>query len=230
MKKEIITKLKLRECVHVKARSGLGSTTLLKSLPGVYVEPRPLKPIISALAGGKGSIVELKQRINYNQVLLIDDVHEITKQVKNFVSKAINQGLLVVSVGRRNVFRFTELELKLLSFEESVKLVNKHLKNKELSRIIVDEVGGNPGLLMQAVRKAKASDLKTMGGFEQFKKGLNKLVKRKELLSLSLIVMIYPLVQTLRHLFYAQREYQIGHYMAMTAYTIMLLKSMAKKK
>ena len=111
MKQELLARIELRECTHVKASPGLGATTLLKSLPGVYVEPRPLKPIVLALAGmEKGSISELSKIIDPEQTLLLDDVHEITAQVKRFIDKLLNKGLVLVTAGRRNVFKFFELE------------------------------------------------------------------------------------------------------------------------
>jgi len=223
-------RIKLKECTHLKARPGLGATTILKRLTGVYVQPRPLKPIMLALAHEtKGSINELKKVINPEQILLVDDIHEITKQIKNYLGKLLNHGLVMVTAGQRNVFKFFELELKDLSYHESVKLVRKHLKNLELARVIVSEVGGNPSLLMNAVRKAKArSDLKTLKGFEEFKQSINASLERKDLFKPALISVIAGVLISLRYLFYRLKDFESGYTVAMIAYSLITLSRIGK--
>ncbi len=232
MRSELINRIKLRECTHIKTKSGLGTTTFLKSLPGVLVDPAPLKQIVTALAGvNKGSINDLKKLIDYEQTLIIDDVHEVTNQVKRFVTKSISKGLVVMTAGLRNVFRFYELELKPLSYDESVKLVNKHLRNKDLSRVIVSEVGGYPGLLMQAVRKALArDDLMTVKGFNEFRNSINLSVKRIDLLKPVNLSIISGLLISIRYLLYTQHQFNYGYTVAMIAYALITIGRVSKKK
>ena len=232
MKQELLKRINLRECTHIKAKPGLGTTTLLKSLPGVYVESRPLKPIVLALAGlKKGSISDLSKIIDPEQTLLLDDVHEITAQVKRFIDKLLNKGLVLITAGKRNVFKFFELELKPLSYYESIKLVRKHLKNVELARVIVGEVGGNPSLLMNAVRKAKArKDLKTINGFKEFKKSINASIQRKDLFNPALITVVAGVLISLRYLFYRMKDFESGYTVAMIAYALITLGRIGKLK
>ena len=146
------------------------------------------------------------------------------------MSKLLNQGLVLVSAGERNEFGLEELELKPLTSEESLKLVKKHLRNKELARVIVSELDGNPARLMKAVRKALArDDLKTLTGFQSFKESINASLPRKELLSLGLLATLYPIIQSIRYLLYSQRNYQLGYKAAVAAYVLMLLKNLRKR-
>jgi len=229
---QITRRIGLRECTHLQAKSGLGATTLLKQLPGVYAESRPLKPIVQALAHeSKGSIVELKKLIDCTEALLLDDVHLITNQVKKFLEKLLNKGLVIVTAGRRNAFSFHELVLKPLSFNQSLKLVKRELGNIELARVIVNEIGGNPGLLMNAVRKAKArKDLKTLKGFGEFKHSINASLKRKDLLNPALISVVAGVLISLRYLFYRMRDFESGYTVAMIAYALITLGRVKKLK
>jgi len=227
--KFIKERIELRECTHIHAKEGYGATTLLRTLEknglGVYAEPRPLKQLVQALAGeSKGSIIELKKLINLNSVLLLDDVHLITNQVKDFLDKLLNHGLVIVSAGRRNVFKLFEIELKPLSFDASVKLVNYYLKNKELAKVIASEVGGNPSLLMRAVMKARVrKNLMTVKGFKAFRKSINASVKRRDLLNPVILSVISGILISLRYFFYIQREFKTGYTFAMIAYALITL-------
>ena len=236
MRRELINELNrlisLRECAHIKARSGLGLTTLLKSLDGVYAQPRPLKPMIQALAGEtKGSVQDLIKLIDCESTtLLIDDSELITKSIKGLLDKLINQGLVIVTGGSRNVFSFNEYLLKPLSLNESIDLVNKHLRNRELARVIAEEVGGKPVLIMNAVRKAKArSDLMTAQGFNEFKDSINSSIKRVDLINYKALIIIAGVLMSARYLFYLERDFSSGYLAAMIGYVLLTIGRVSQR-
>jgi len=225
----------LRECVHIKALSGVGKTTLLRELEnlgvGAYAEPTPLKPIIVALSGEKkGTVSELKELIDCDKsVLLLDDVHLITKQVKRFIHSMLNKGLVVVSIGSKNVFGFSELVLNEPSFSKAVSIVNGFIKNKELSRVIVSEVGTNPARFMKAVRRAMVrGDLRTVSGFSEFKDGINRLNERRELISHKTLVLAAGFLISLKYFFYVQGAFSNGYTAALIGYALMALSRLRK--
>lgn len=225
----------LRECVHIKASVGVGKTAFLKKLDsqgvGVYAEPSPLKPIVEALSGkSRGTISELKSLIDCdNSVLLLDDVNLVTKQVKRFIDSMINRGLVVVSIGSKNIFGFAELVLSEPGFNEAVSIVNGFVKNKELARVIVGEVGTNPARFMKAVRRALArSDLRTVRGFSEFKSGINLLNERKELVSHKSLIVAAGFLISLKYFFYVQGAFSNGYTAALIGYALMTVSRLRK--
>jgi hypothetical protein len=153
----------------------------------------------------------------------------VTKQVKRFIDSMINQGLVVVSIGSRHVFRFTELVLDEPCFNEAVNIVNGFVKNRELSRVIVSEVGTNPARFMKAVRRALArSDLKTIKGFSEFKTGINLLNERKELVSHKALIVAAGFLISLKYFFYVQGAFSNGYTAALVGYALMTISRLRK--
>jgi hypothetical protein len=179
----------------------------------------------------KGTIAELKKLIMPESVLLLDDSDDLTRQVERFIKKLINKGLTVISAGSKNPLGFPELELRPLKQSEAIRLIKREVKNTELARVIVSEVGLYPGPLMNACRKAKArKDLMSVDGFIEFKQSLNSSIKRKDLLNPAMLGIVSGVLISLRYLFYRMHEFQKGYTVAMIAYALITLNRALKRK
>ncbi len=223
-RKELINKIKrevrLGESIHIKTRHGLGTTTLLRKLPGAYSNPRSVKDILKELTRSNGSINELKRMVNYNQVIKIDDAEEMTKSVNKFLRHAMNNGLIVITAGTSNPLRLREFKLSELSREESVMIVKRITGSAELGRILYEEVGGYPARLVKAARLSKRIDYHTKEGINEIK---SRIRMRKELVTTSSLLITYYLLQSLRYALYTNHLMTHGFRIAMIAYLIRVL-------
>ncbi len=210
----------LGESVHIKTRHGLGTTTLLRELPGAYANPRSVKDILKELTSSNGSINELKRIVNYNQVIKIDDAEEMTKSVKKFLRHAMNNGLIIITAGTSNPLRLRELKLSELSKEESITIVKKITGSSELGRILYEEVGGYPARLVKAARLSKKINYHTIEGLNEIK---NRVRIKKELITTSSLLITYYLLQSLRYALYANHLMTNGFRIAMIAYLLRVL-------
>ncbi len=232
----VIERIRLRENTHIKGARGIGKTTFLKEIErkgyGIYAPSHPLKQLLLSITSEKkGTIYELSRLVEPEETtLLLDDVELMTRVTRRFLKRMIAHGLVVVSAGSRNVFGFFEVKLRELSFEESVKLVSRKVRNRELARIIAREVGGNPSLLLSAARKAVArKDIKTVKGFKEFRKSLSLLKERKDILNPAFISIVSGALISARYFFYTQRMFKEGYIAAMIAYALLTVGRIRKR-
>ncbi len=222
--------IKKKENLHIHQKErGLGLTTLFKKIEGlhlgVYVEAGPPKGVLQSIVRQRGTIYELKRKVNPNKLtILLDNVQDLNTKSYNLFNSWLRQGLVLITGGTKNLFGFNEVVLAPLSFEDSLNFLKKFIKNEELAKIIAKECKGNISKMMRCINVSKNVNYKTEEGLQAIKNS----IKFKRSFNFSPSV-LYPIVQTLRYFLYARRNYQLGNSFAFLAYLLMFLRFVRKK-
>jgi len=241
---------KMLECVahgdslFVSASPGSGKTALLKELKmlvpnSAYALPSNKKGILLKVAKAlkiqvKGkNVFELYEAVDKRLekkscVLLIDDVHELTKSVKELIEKLIDHGLIVICIGSRNVFNLLEIKMNSLSKRDIEKIIRLNVKNPNplLVKLLVNNCT-TPQEVMLALRKAKNYNLTNESEVKKLADTIR--IKKKELLPVWSLAAIISFMLSMRYFFYMKREYYTGYVLALIAYALRALSSLRRR-
>lgn len=241
MLEKLIKALTKRESIHVKAGEGMGRTTLLKNLKGLlrncaYTTPASKKQVLVSIADAvnleirnKNTSTLLLEILGLLEketiILLVDDADEVTKSVRKLLTKLLNHGLLIITIGEENILELIIEEMPGMSDKELEDLISCQVK-PAVAKLIAKECN-TPREAVLAARKAKYNDLSTKDRVHKFIRKLR--VKRADLMPIWSAGVIITLLLSMRYYFYMQREYQLGYTVALIAYSLRALNSLRRK-
>ncbi len=160
--------IKMKKSTLLLGPKGIGKTTLLKKIKGIYIEYPSAKQILNAIAKHyKVNLfrwitipeqLELIKRYLPKAVLLIDNCEDIYRPTIRLIEKLISEGAVVVVASSRKLYFLDEIvELKELSKEESILLAQELLPNANriVHEIIANKSLGNPGKIAELAKDYK---------------------------------------------------------------------------
>ncbi|MCD6575712.1 MAG: ATP-binding protein [Nanoarchaeota archaeon] len=162
---EIERNIKMKKSTLLVGPKGIGKTTILRKLKGIYIEYPSARQTLSSIAkhyevrffrwATIPEQLELVKKYLPKSVLLIDNYEDIRRPTMKLVEKLISEGAVVVAASERKLYFLDEkVYVKRLSREESFSLVEELLPSadKIVHEIIINMSLGNPGKIVTLAR------------------------------------------------------------------------------